>query len=157
MTEVTYGRGVAESWINPAIIEAGITSGDKYYDWLRESNLYVPRATVREVWKEYGEATRYADVISRWNPERAIPRAWYAESSSEYIDRYGTRVAITEQDPITGEETTQTYLFKSDRPSTPSEVEEWATSLTPDASPPIEGAVVGVAVEAVYHRTGTHW
>jgi len=152
-----YGRGTAEMWIKPAIDEAGITSADKYYDWLREHGQYVTRDTVRQVWREHGEATRYSDYLERYATDLPIPRAWYAESESEYISRYGVRVSITEQDPITGETTEDSYFFKSDEYVSVNKIRDWVESLSPDTSPPILGSVSDFKIEATYHRAGAGW
>ncbi len=152
-----YGRGIAETWVSAAITEEHITSADTYYEWLRDQGLYVPRAEVRQVWREHGEATRYADVLERYDPQYPIPRAWYAESESEYISRYGARVGIIEEDPLTGESEKKSYFFLSDRAIKPQDIEDWTSSLSPDTSPPIFGTITSSRIEAIYHRSGASW
>lgn len=152
-----YGRGIAESYIGAVIREVGITSADNYYDWLRENDLYVPRAIVRDVWREEGAASHYSDVLERYDLTAPIPRSWYAESDKAYIDRYGVRVRVEEYNPFTGETESKSYFMTSDQSITKQKVIDWSTSLDESTSPPILGQLTSIKIEAMYHREGRAW
>jgi len=157
MTERTAQWQTAEQWVGDSVRYGGVTSGDLYYAWLRDTDQYVTRDVARDVWRAWGTATRYADVIERYPPSQGVPRAWYAETESEYISRYGYKVEVTYHDEITGETLTAPYFTPSDVQLSRNELEDVISSEVETGTGDVRGTVESMTVLAYYHRTGAAW
>lgn len=157
MAETTSYYEIARNWIERAITDVGITSADKYYEFLRENDLYAPRSIVRTVWREHGEATRYADVIERYNPALPIPRSWIVDSESTAKEPYVARFKISAYDE-TSKETTTTHLYVTyDRQPNKRVLEEELLILLKRYKPTLDLATLEVKLEGVYHVRGEKW
>jgi hypothetical protein len=157
MTERNVGWGIAEQWIAPAVEVGGITSADKYYEWLRESGEPVPRAIVRDVWREYGKATQYRELIEAYPETHRIPRSWYSATESEGIDRYGYKVAVNYRDYWSGEDVSRTFLIRSDSALTHEQAEIELSAKMETGSGDIRGTINSWSTVAYYHHTGAPW
>jgi len=148
---------IAEQWLEAAVREAGITSADKFYAWLRDNGLYVTRSIVRDVWKEYKYAFPYLEVIQRLDPAHLIPRSWYRETESEYINRYAYKYEITFYNPEEGTSETRTMLVRSDTPLTRKDAEWAAWELASEYGDMWQLEVAKIDFVSAFHRRGASW
>ena len=157
MTERATQWQLAEQWVAPAIAQAGITSGDKYYAWMRTSDQYVTREVARAVWKEHGVSTQWNDVIAKLPANQPIPRAWYSSSESEYIEKYGYKTTITYTDPVTEETLDRSWFVRSDKSLTTSQLDQAIRVDSVELYPELIAVVQSWSRVASYHREGASW
>jgi len=97
-------RAAAEQWLPSVVSRAPeITSADKAYAWMRDNDLYVPRAYVREQWGTIIRGAEKIDIINRLSDADLIPRAWMQDTSFEYGKRYNYIIKMTGTDIETGQ------------------------------------------------------
>jgi len=150
-------RTWAEQYVDAAFGQVGITSGDKYYSWLRENDLYVTRETARDVWREYRTSGEWLDTLQRYPETATIPRGWYGSTRSEYVDRYGYKFTVNYTDAITGQEMTTPYFLPSDRAMSKEEIEAFITARIEGGTGDVKGAVTSAAFTSMWHRAGAGW
>ena len=148
---------IAFSFIERAISEADVTSGDKFYYWLRENDLDVRRATARDVWRDYGEQTHYADAIARYDPNLPIPRAWITDSPSTSRDNYVIRVKANVYDRLKGE-TVEAYAYATSKrqPRIAEAIQTLRDNML-EYKPEQDWDDAEIEVKGVYHVEGKPW
>ena len=150
-------RYFADNYVKSAINEVGITSGDKYYSWMRDQGLSVTRDVARTAWKEYGTATQWRDVINVWGANRAIPRAWYAETDAKGAQRYNYKVSYNIVFADTGDSETRTYLKTSNVPMTLEQIGDAINDMLERSAPGMYSGASGFTMETAYHKEGDRW
>jgi len=151
------GATLAEQYVDAAFGQVGITSGDKYYSWLRENDLYVPRATAREVWGAYRESAQWLDNLARYPETATIPRGWYSTTQSDYVTRYGYKYQVTYIDSITGQEMTVPYFFPTDRAMSQEELGTEISGRIERGTGDVQGSVTSLSFTSIWHRAGSGW
>lgn len=147
----------AEQWLEPAVSELGITSADKYYSWLRESGLYVPRAIVRETWRTHWTAKGYSEVISRYDEESLIPRSWITERPSTSQEPYVSRFRVTGFDRLANEAFESALYVPMSRRPTRAALVSRLLEIIRKYKPTWEVNIEDIELEAVYHVEGKPW
>ncbi len=150
-------RSFADQYIRGAILEAGITSGDKYYYWLRDQGLPITREVARTAWKEYGTATKWADVLSVYNPNYTIPKAWYGETDAKGAGKYNYKLDVTVMDKITELPETKSWFIKSDKPLTMQGIVDAINDALNQYYPTQYTKVMDFTPTAIYHKMGEPW
>jgi len=94
----------AEQWL-PAVLARvpEVTSADKAYAWMRDNDLYVPRAYVRDRWAEIIRGQEYITIINRLDADDLVPRRWMEDTSFEYGSKYIYTMKLTGLDIASGE------------------------------------------------------
>jgi len=93
-----------------------VTSADKAFAYLRETGRYVPRETVREVWRTVGEKEAWTTVLETWGHFRTPPKWWTVEVPSQYAEGYQLRMEVVGVDVETGERETHIFSRMYDEP-----------------------------------------
>lgn len=150
-------RYYADQYVARAISDVGITSGDKYYSWLRYQQLGVSRDVARTSWKEYGLATNWSPMINVFPGNFAIPKAWYGETdkAGAHTYEYKTSIYLTYAD--TGDSFKSTYMVTSDTKLNALEISERITQDIADKYSEQYSSVAGIEITAVYHKAGAKW
>lgn len=154
---IDWLRALAEQYVEQAMISAGVTSADKYYAWLRDNELGVPRSLAREVWREYRASYEWLSLLERYPEREVIPRRWYASTDSDYIEKYGYKARVTYIDPETGETREKTFLVKSGVALNRKEVDDVIRVDFPKRYPHLIREVVDYKITTIYHRRGAEW
>ena len=150
-------RQVADQYVSPAINQSGITSADKYYNWLRDRDFGVTRAVVRQSWNEYNRAMNYIDVINAWPKEHALPRAWYAETDRKMQTAYSYTLGYQLTDLFTGDSTTSYYTVSSrTRQNVKQMIDAFANDFEEYGMAP-SFAASDFYVDVMYHKKGAAW
>lgn len=90
-------RARAEQWLPSVMARAeGVTSADKAFAWMREHDIYVPRATVREVWREVIRGAEHIDIVNRLPWVDRVPRDWMEQTGFQYGHTYNYMVRVGE-------------------------------------------------------------
>jgi len=94
----------AEQWL-PAVRSdvPEVTSADTAYAWMRDHDMYVPRADVRDIWRALKTDSGYISIANRLSYDDLVPRTWMSDTTFEYGSKYNYIVRLTGQDAITGE------------------------------------------------------
>jgi len=150
-------RAFADQYLPAAIEEAGITSMDKYYQWLRENELPVTREIARQAWRAYGEATNYADVLRVWDEWMPIPRAWYGETTAKGVKFYKYNVDLDLLNAVTEEPEKDTWYIYSDKALKKSEIKEYVEECIQKYYPEIWSKLLDYKIKAAYHKQGAAW
>jgi hypothetical protein len=148
---------VAENYVGEMMSNPDITSGDKYYAWLRDNGQQVSRDVARSVWKQEGIADRWKSIIAKLPPGQGVPRAWYANSESPYIKAYGYKATITYTDAFTGDSLTTNWFTNSSRQLSRRELAADIKSQIEVGSGDTKGTVTGVTYGTIYHKSGAQW
>jgi len=93
----------AEQWL-PAVMARvpEVTSADKAYTWMRENDLYVPRAYVREKWGEIIRGQETISIVNRLSENDRVPRRWMEESAFEFGSQYNYVMKLSGVDIASG-------------------------------------------------------
>lgn len=150
-------RYYAEQYVGRAVSDVGLTSGDDYYAWLQRQQLGVTRDIARNVWKEYGVSTHWAEQIRHLPPNVGIPRAWYSETHSEYIDNYGYKFNVSYIDSLSGESRSTDFFIKSSTRMSKGEQEADIKSRFEEGTGDIQGTATEIERGALYHKVGSKW
>lgn len=150
-------RYYADQYVGRAVSEVGITSGDKYYSWLRDQQLGVSRDTARTAWKEYGIATQWAPMINVFPGNFAIPKAWYGETDKKGTATYDYKTSIYLTYADTGDSFKSTYMVTSDTKLNALEISERITQDIAEKYSEQYSSVAGIEIVAVYHKAGAKW
>jgi hypothetical protein len=148
---------LAENYVAGAISQSGITSGDKYYAWLRDNGQLVTRDIARSVWKEQGIADKWKSVIAQLPEGVGVPRDWYASTESPYIKAYGYKAEITYTDSATGESLTSNWFTNSSVQLSRKELAADIASQLETGSGEYKGTVTGITFGSIYHKSGAKW
>jgi hypothetical protein len=150
-----YWREVAYNFVGPAM--ESLTSADAFYRSMREGGTNVTRDVAREVWREYGQATGYAALISRMEPGDTIPRAWITERETKIDGNYIAQVEVRGVNPETQKEETHALTVVSANRLSLTEITEEAETLRGryNIGGNLSGLTIGLT--ALYHRAGTAW
>ena len=105
----------AEQWL-PGVREQvpEVTSADSAFAWMRDHDMYVPRADVRDMWRALETDEGYVAIANRLPYEELVPRAWMSETQFEYGHRYNYIVKLSGQDSITEEYREELVTIVSD-------------------------------------------
>lgn len=147
----------AEQWAPGASLRADVTSGDAYYAWLKRNNQDVSRDVARGVWKQWGETTKWKEVLAKWPSDQSIPRAWYAETQSQYVTGYGYKFNVSYIDSATQSVMNTDYYHVSDTRMTKAQQEAEIRGRFETGTGDIKGTVTEISRVAVYHKAGAKW
>ncbi len=150
-------RNYADNYVASAINNVGITSGDKYYSWLKDQGAGVTRDVARSAWNEYNKLVGYIDVINKWPPDRAIPRAWYQSTDAKGITAYGYRLNYTLMDKQSGDSYTHTFFVNSDTRLTTNQVRAKLEQTLEVYNMQQDFQVVDAYIDSIYHNAGAKW
>jgi hypothetical protein len=148
---------VAENYVSNAISQSGITSGDKYYAWLRDNGQSVSRDVARSVWKEQGVADRWKSVIAQLPQGVGVPRDWYASSNSPYITGYGYKTTVTYTDAFTGATLQKDWFNDSPTKLSRRDLVSTISSQLEIGSGDYKGTVQSIVFGSIYHKAGAAW
>jgi len=151
-------RAKAEAWVPTiGLREPTITSADKAYAWMREHEMYVPRAYVRDVWRETKRGDTYIDMVNRLTPDMTIPRTWHKEGYSKIKGNYLIVGELTGRDLFTGEEVTHTVGLVYEEAPTVGEIQEEMERFAMDYIMDVTDVTYSQRITSVYHRRGRPW
>jgi len=80
----------AINWVSDAVQQ--VTSADAFYEMLRYTPNYVPRAIARKVWGDYQEQTAWADTRSRMDPDIPLYRRFFSDIKSDTTNPYNVKI-----------------------------------------------------------------
>jgi hypothetical protein len=150
-------RYYADNYVDKAINERGITSGDKYYSWLRDQGLGVSRDVAREAWKEFNVQDRYQSVIAVYPSNQVIPRAWYGSTDAKGVSGYMYKVEYSSYAQMTGDVTSNTHVVLSDHSLTIDSIMEQFHDEWNSYEMGQDFTILSLQVVAVYHKAGARW
>ena len=148
-------RARIEEWVAKGVSMA--TSADKLYALLRDTDLYAPRAIVREVWAEEVRSQGYMPLINRLDDEALIPRAWMKTTYANYDEAYALKVLITGVDAITGESKEHYITLESKTQLTAGEIRQQAADYLYHYHFKLEPGLSTISFASVLHKQGEGW
>lgn len=86
---------------------------DAVYARMRYTDVYVPRAYVREEWGRRRKEQDYIDIIQRMADENFVPIGWMRKTSLDYKEKYIWKVGITGIDASTKRPVERTVTVES--------------------------------------------
>ena len=153
-TAETY-HTIAENWVVEADLK--VSSADAFYQMLRDTPNYIPRAIAREVWSSYQEQTAWASFRDARDPDSPMLRRFFDDRPSYAQQAYNVKVKYSAFDPETGLPVDSYVTLGFNHPPSMSEVENWALAET-DYQPIVPAeAPFTWGIEYLYHREDMEW
>jgi len=96
---------------------------------MREHDLYIPRAIVREVWGNIREAETKETFIQALPSEQTIPQSWHRVTEQQYEEAYSYVISLTGHLATTGQTVERYVTIESPEQMTVGDIQTAAISF----------------------------